>query len=213
MPTLPSPSPKFRMAGFPQYGFKAGMSDRAFPFGACPSRRSVGLRPSCSPLAASESPYCAGGRRALEYLRGERPRPLYPRGPRSSLIRPHPPHSQAHLDFTAGRLIRDAFAVRHRLGDPRVVPCFRCAFLLGMPSSVTAGVHRLLLLSSFADDAGLRRESTGSALPSLPSSASDGRVNFAASPVRCCYGLSSCLPPGGSDRAPPSGTFTRWNTS
>ena len=42
---------------------------------------------------------------------------------------------------------------------------------------------------------------TGSALPSLPSSASDGRVNFAASPVRCCYGLSSCLPPGGSDRA------------
>ena len=49
------------------------MSDRAFPFGACPSRRSVGLRPSCSPLAASESPYCAGGRRALEHLRASGP--------------------------------------------------------------------------------------------------------------------------------------------
>ena len=94
MPTFPSPSLRFRMAGFPQYGFKAGMSDRAFPFGACPSRRSVGLRPSCSPLAASESPYCAGGRRALEHLRGERPRPLYPRGPRSGLgsVVPVHPH-------------------------------------------------------------------------------------------------------------------------
>jgi len=43
----------------------------------------------------------------------------------SSLNRPHPPHSQAHRDFTAGRLIRNAFAVRERLGDPRVVPGFR----------------------------------------------------------------------------------------
>jgi hypothetical protein len=69
MPTFPSSSLKFRMAGFPQYGFKAGVSDRAFPFGAWPSRRSVCLRPSCSPLASSESPYCAGGRGALEHLR------------------------------------------------------------------------------------------------------------------------------------------------
>src|SRR3954447_9882421 len=43
----------------------------------------------------------------------------------SSLNRPHPPHSQAHRDFTAERLIRDAFAVRERRGDPRVVPGFR----------------------------------------------------------------------------------------
>src|SRR3954454_8623421 len=42
----------------------------------------------------------------------------------SSLNRPHPPHSPAHRDFTAGRLIRDAFAVRERRGDPRVVPGF-----------------------------------------------------------------------------------------
>jgi hypothetical protein len=35
----------------------------------------------------------------------------------SSLNRPHPPHSQAHHDFAARRLIRNAFAVRERLGD------------------------------------------------------------------------------------------------
>src|SRR5450755_1783391 len=57
----------------------------------------------------------------------------------SSLSRPHPPHSQAHRDFTAWRLIRDAFAVRERLGDPRVVPSFRCTFFPGMPSSTTPG--------------------------------------------------------------------------
>jgi hypothetical protein len=52
---------------------------------------------------------------------------------------PHPPHSQAHRDFTARRLIRDVFAVRERLGDPRVVPCFHCTFLPDMPSSATPG--------------------------------------------------------------------------
>jgi hypothetical protein len=31
MPTFPLPSLKFRTARFPQYGFKAGVSDQAFP--------------------------------------------------------------------------------------------------------------------------------------------------------------------------------------
>jgi hypothetical protein len=31
MPTFPSPSLKFRTAGFPRYGFKAGISGAAFP--------------------------------------------------------------------------------------------------------------------------------------------------------------------------------------
>ncbi len=31
MPTFPSPPLKFRTAGFPQYGFKAGLSDKACP--------------------------------------------------------------------------------------------------------------------------------------------------------------------------------------
>ena len=57
----------------------------------------------------------------------------------SSLNRPHPPHLRAHCDFTAWQLIRNAFAVRERLGDPRVVPGFRCPFLPNMPSSMTPG--------------------------------------------------------------------------
>jgi hypothetical protein len=57
----------------------------------------------------------------------------------STLNRPHPPRSRAHRDFTARRLIRDVFAVRERLGDPRVVPGFRCPFLPDMPSSTTPG--------------------------------------------------------------------------
>ena len=57
----------------------------------------------------------------------------------SSLNRPHPPHSWAHRIFTAWRLIRDAFAVRERLGDPRVVPGFRYPFCPGIPSSPTPG--------------------------------------------------------------------------
>src|ERR1700676_2921505 len=31
MPTFPLPPLKFRTAGFPRYGFKAGLSDEAFP--------------------------------------------------------------------------------------------------------------------------------------------------------------------------------------
>src|SRR6266496_942026 len=57
----------------------------------------------------------------------------------SSLNRPHPPHSWAHRDFTARRLIRDVFAVRERRSDPRVVPSFRCTFLPDMPPSPTPG--------------------------------------------------------------------------
>ena len=59
----------------------------------------------------------------------------------SSLNRPHPLHPRAHCDFTAWRLIRNAFAVRERRGDPRVVPGFRCPFLPRMPSSMTRGVR------------------------------------------------------------------------
>src|SRR5215475_14534603 len=53
MPTFPWPSLKFRTAGFPQYGFKAGISDWACPFdAACTSRGLLG--PSRSPLHTSD---------------------------------------------------------------------------------------------------------------------------------------------------------------
>jgi hypothetical protein len=92
----------------------------------------------------------------------------------STLNRPHPSHSQAHPDFAAGRFIPDALAVLVRLGDPRAVPCFRCAFLLGMPPSTTTGSPSAAIAQFLTDDIGLRLEPIGSALPRFPSSASDG---------------------------------------
>jgi hypothetical protein len=148
MPTFPSLPLKFRRAGFPRYGFKAGLSDGAFPAARGLRVESVCLRPSCPSLASSFSPFCAGGRDALEHLRA-RGGAVLPQGPSlrsrfccpspSSLNRPHPPPSQAHPDFAAWRFIRDAFAVRHRLGDPRVVPCFRRLFSIGMSPPETPG--------------------------------------------------------------------------
>jgi hypothetical protein len=113
----------------------------------------------------------------------------------STLNRPHPSHSQAHPDFTALRFIRDALAVLVRLGDPRVVPCFHCTFLLGMPSSTATGSPSAVLTQSFTDDIGLRQEPTARHSQSCPSSASDGRRVFAASLVRFRYSLSSCSSP------------------
>ena len=92
----------------------------------------------------------------------------------SSLNRPHPPHSRAHRDFAAWRLIRDAFAVRERLSDPRVVPGFRWLFRLDMPSSMTPR-SSIIVEVQFSDvDIGLRRDLSGSALPKFPQSASRG---------------------------------------
>src|SRR5215472_4295457 len=82
----------------------------------------------------------------------------------SSLIRPHPPRSQVHRDFTALRLIRDAFAVRERLGDPRAVPGFRCTFLPDMPPPETPGSSTSSVPGSDVD-IGLRQALSGSALP------------------------------------------------
>ena len=112
---------------------------------------------------------------------------LFCPGP-SSLNWPHPPHSQAHRDFTARRFIRNAFAVRERRGDPRVVPSFRCTFLPDMPSSPTPG-SSTSISRNFDADFGLRRMTTGSALPSLPRSVPRGRsiswLHWFASATAC----------------------------
>ena len=140
MPTFPLPSLKFRTAGFPQYGFKAGMSDKAFPSNAALAALSL---PSSFVLPARtvRSPFCAGGRCALVHLRLSGSAAL-PQGPSlrsgffcpgpSTLNRPHPPHSQAHPDFAACGLYEMPSLCTLRLGDLRVVPRFH-----DMPSSTT----------------------------------------------------------------------------
>ena len=127
----------------------------------------------------------------------------------SSLNRPHPPHSQVHRDFTACRLIRNAFAVRERLGDPRAVPGFRCSFLPGMPSSPTPGrptskcsrASMPTWPSPFDHRLGT---------PKTPAIRSTRASHFVASLVRFRYGLPGCSPPctDQTGTPQPSGTFT-----
>jgi hypothetical protein len=144
MPTFPSPPLKFRTAGLPRYGFKASLSVGAF-------QRCDGLKstPRHAPVIALFVP----GLRALPCRErrvgsGSHPSDTSTRrcasGPRRStpgvlgsgassalslhrrLLRPHPSVSQARDDFAAWPVIRRAFAVRERLGDPGDLPYFRC---------------------------------------------------------------------------------------
>ena len=137
MPAFP-PSPlKFRTAGFPRYGFKAGISDAAFPA----HWFAIALRALC---CHRDSLLCVRGRCAYEHLRASGL--ALPQGPSlrsglfcpgpSSLSQPHPPQLREHPDFTAWRLIRDVFAVHIRicLGTPRLVLSFhRCSFTTCRP--------------------------------------------------------------------------------
>jgi hypothetical protein len=77
MPTFPLPPLKFRTAGFPRYGFKAGISDAAFPANwfAC-VLRALCCHPG-SLLCVREDALISTAVRAVQ--------PLYPRGPRSGL--------------------------------------------------------------------------------------------------------------------------------
>ena len=75
MPRFPSPSLKFRTAGFPRYGFKAGISDAAFPA----RWFAIALRTLCchrfSLLCVRDDALTSTSVQAVS--------PLYPRGPRS----------------------------------------------------------------------------------------------------------------------------------
>ena len=125
-----------------QYGWKVGLSGRAFPHVAqvkpAPGMRWATRRFASTIRALRGLILCPalcrddglGDAPPFEELaplpqRSSLRSGLYCPSP-STLIRPHPSHSQAHPDFTAWRLIRDVFAVLVRLGDPRLVPCFRC---------------------------------------------------------------------------------------
>ena len=89
MPTFPPPPLKFRTVSFPQYGFKAGLSDGAFPQRApvkpapgIPFAR-LGLRPPfVLPLPQSCPRSASGYWGSLKHRHASGP-PLYPRGPRS----------------------------------------------------------------------------------------------------------------------------------
>src|SRR5256884_8594199 len=121
------------------------------------------------------------------------------RPPRSTLF-PYTTLFRSHPVFAASRFIPDAFAVLVRLGDPRVVPCFHCMFLLDMSPSTTPGSSSAANTQFLADNIGLRHRLTGSALPSTPPSASGGFWYFVASLVRIATTCRVAPPPCGSDQ-------------
>ena len=96
----------------------------------------------------------------------------------STLISPIRP-TRGHIATSPTmRLIRDAFAVRERLSDPRVVPSFHCPFLPGMPPSMSPGRSEIVFLQTNDSDMGLRQDLNGSALPViLPSASSRARIS------------------------------------
>jgi hypothetical protein len=134
--------------GFSSLRLQGRYLRQGLPDGAQTPRRSVCLRPSCSPLAAfllrsvsEDATRLRTSVRATSVALPQGPSlrsELFCLGP-STLNRPHPPHLWAHPDFTALRLIRDALAVRFRLGDPQLVPCFRWLSSIDMSSSGTPG--------------------------------------------------------------------------
>jgi hypothetical protein len=102
---------------------------------------------------------------------------LYPRGPRSGLGSIVPAHlrlldlirpTRRHIPISPLSGLYRMPSLCWCLGDPRAVPCFRCPFLLGMPSSTATGSPSAALTQSFTDDMGLRLEPNGTALPRLP---------------------------------------------
>jgi hypothetical protein len=149
----------------------------------------------------------------------EQPLPLYPRGPRSRPgcsvplhphLRPHPPHSQAHLDFTAQRLIRNAFAVHTAPRRPPSGSTLSLSFLPNMPPSTTPGRSVTGWFQPCGPDIGLRHVMSGSALPTILLSASRradfSELHWFAFAAACQVARPLCR----SDQKtlPATGTFT-----
>ena len=169
MPTFPSPPLKFRTAGFPRYGLKAGLSDEAFPA----SGFAIVLRAGClhrdSLLRVRDDRLMSTSVQAISAL---------PQGPSlrsglccpdpSSLNWPHAPHWQAHLDFAASRFIRDIFAVPnlHRPRRPTTGSELSQMLFHNMSPSTTTGNSSVACTQYFTEDASLHLRMTVSAFPS-----------------------------------------------
>jgi hypothetical protein len=130
MPRFPSPSLKFRTVSFPQSGFKAGISDAAFPVPGLPS-------PFVLSATIEYSPLCVGDRSTYKHLRASgsnrsTPGALAPVRVMLSrsiiaYLTPSAPlagTSRLRRLATYTRCHRCA-PIPRRLGIPRVVPCFR----------------------------------------------------------------------------------------
>ena len=161
----PSSPLRFRTAGFPQYGSKAGIPDEAFP--AMHGHRTAQFAPAVRVsrgrvvlLAQSR------GHQPGETPPFERTLPLCPRGPRSGPGSSVPVHhrltspirpTRQHMKISPhSGLYPMPSLCPQGLGCQRVVPCFRSPFLPDMPSSTTPGsssetfAHSISMTLAFA---------------------------------------------------------------
>jgi len=152
MPTSPSPPLKFRTAGFPRYGLKAGISDEAFPASGFAIVLRAGCRHRDSLLSVRD-----GGSAPHLHASGF---PLYPRGPRSGpgYVVPVHLHLTGPMRPTRGHILTSPHGGLYRmpslyrisigLGSPRVVLSFhRCSFATCRPLR-PRGTLRLLVPST-----------------------------------------------------------------
>jgi hypothetical protein len=182
MPTFPSFPLKFRTAVLPSTASRLACQTR--PSRVAPHDRVTWLLPSFAPPAAGRVARSESRPSARYDATIRADNSALPQGPSlrsglfcpdpSTLNRPHPPHSWARRDFPARQVIRAVFAVPTGLGDPRLVPCFRCTALSQHAVLCDPGKLVDCAPSPFVDDSGLRLFVKGSALPKFPSSASDG---------------------------------------
>src|SRR3954464_13443102 len=231
MPTFPRSPLSFRTAGFPQYGWKAGLSGGAFPdrqrLKPAPGMRllTAGL-PSpfvhlrvgavCPVLSrvADRTMHRHGGWVALR-PRGPRSGPGYavPVPPPSHPPPPPPPPHSAPLPGTS-RLPRRAAYPRclRWAGAPRRPARgsgLSLPFRPDMPSSLTPG-SSTSHVSSVATPTRPSPRSERLGTPNNPAIRFTRDPVFEASLVRVCYGLSGCSPPWTDwTRFPqPPGAFT-----
>jgi hypothetical protein len=116
----------------------------------------------------------------------------------SSLNRPHPPHSQAHRDFTFAaytRCLRCASKLPG-LGSPRVVPSFHCTLFVDMSSSSTPGspsaaCTQFLRRQRWPSPTLHRLGTSTTPTPALPV----GHLLRGFTTVRLRYNLPTCSPP------------------
>ena len=167
MPTFPSPPLKFRTAGFPQYGFKASMSDSAFlqarnlkpapgirslprslllPFARFHHERSPG---SVSKTIEASTCRCSGG---LPSLPQGSLAPVRVMLSRSILAyySPHAPVPQARCDFTSLRLYAAPSLCGSASATRETFPTFAAVLSLHA-ADPTPVVHRAFPLYSHSD--------------------------------------------------------------
>jgi len=208
MPTFPLSPLSFRTAGFPQYGWKAGISDDAFPdchqLKPAPGIRrwSPGLPSSFAHLVVSSVlPFCVGPTTrscaASEWGVHSAPGALAPvwviLSQSISAYRPHPPHSRAHRDF----VVYAAYTWCLRCAGAPRRPASGSGLSLSIPSRhaapyVPGEIGILHIQFSSNSDIGLRRGLKRLGSPDSPAIRFRQGTVFRGLQVHIRYGLSGC---------------------